>query len=116
MEWTAQLLQLCGAGEHAGLRTTSTPAALAGAVQAGLLDAGDHEVLVQAWDLTSRARNALTLWRGRPGDSLPTQRQDLDGLARLFGFEPGSSAEFEELYLRTTRRARAVVERVFYGR
>ncbi|NIZ92670.1 bifunctional [glutamine synthetase] adenylyltransferase/[glutamine synthetase]-adenylyl-L-tyrosine phosphorylase [Kineococcus rubinsiae] len=116
VEWTAQLLQLCGAGEHAALRTTSTLGALSGAVQAGLLDADDHEVLVQAWDLTSRARNALTLWRGRPGDSLPTQRRDLDGLARLFGFEPGSSAEFEELYLRTTRRARAVVERVFYGR
>jgi glutamate-ammonia-ligase adenylyltransferase len=116
VEWTAQLLQLAGAGRHPALRTTSTPGALRGAVDAGLLDAGDHEVLVQAWDLASRARNALTLWRGKPGDALPTQRRDLDGLARLFGFEPGSSAEFEELYLRTTRRARAVVERVFYGR
>nr|WP_205709403.1 bifunctional [glutamine synthetase] adenylyltransferase/[glutamine synthetase]-adenylyl-L-tyrosine phosphorylase [Kineococcus siccus] len=116
VEWTAQLLQLCGAGRHEALRTTSTLGALSGAVQAGLLDPADHEVLVQSWDLASRARNALALWRGRPGDALPTQRRDLDGLARLFGFDPGSSAEFEELYLRTTRRARGVVERVFYGR
>ncbi|NAZ75857.1 bifunctional [glutamine synthetase] adenylyltransferase/[glutamine synthetase]-adenylyl-L-tyrosine phosphorylase [Kineococcus sp. T13] len=116
VEWTVQLLQLQHAGEHEGLRTTSTPAALTAAVRAGLLAPDDAEVLLQAWDLASRARNAVTLWRGKPGDSLPTQVRDLDGVARLFGFEPGSSQEFEELYLRTTRRCRAVVERVFYGR
>ncbi|WP_432485744.1 bifunctional [glutamine synthetase] adenylyltransferase/[glutamine synthetase]-adenylyl-L-tyrosine phosphorylase [Kineococcus esterisolvens] len=116
VEWTAQLLQLCHAGEHEELRTTSTVGALQGAVRAGVLPAEDAEVLVGAWTLASRARNAVTLWRGKPGDSLPTQVRDLDGVARLFGFEPGSAGEFEELYLRTTRRCRAVVERVFYGR
>ncbi|WP_432546652.1 bifunctional [glutamine synthetase] adenylyltransferase/[glutamine synthetase]-adenylyl-L-tyrosine phosphorylase [Kineococcus sp. SYSU DK004] len=116
VEWTAQLLQLRGAGDHEALRTTSTRAALAGAVRAGLLEAEDHEVLLSAWELATRARNAVALWRGKPGDSLPTTRRDLDGVARLFGFEPGAAAEFEELYLRTTRRARGVVERVLYGR
>ncbi|WP_337059568.1 bifunctional [glutamine synthetase] adenylyltransferase/[glutamine synthetase]-adenylyl-L-tyrosine phosphorylase [Kineococcus sp. G2] len=116
VEWTAQLLQLRHAGEHEALRTTSTTGALHGAVRAGVLDAADAEVLVGAWTLASRARNALTLWRGKPGDALPSHVRDLDGLARLLGFEPGSAAEFEELYLRTTRRCRAVVEDVFYGR
>ncbi|NAZ85805.1 bifunctional [glutamine synthetase] adenylyltransferase/[glutamine synthetase]-adenylyl-L-tyrosine phosphorylase, partial [Kineococcus indalonis] len=116
VEWTAQLLQLRHAGEHEALRTTSTVGALNGAVRAGVLDAADADVLVGAWTLASRARNAVALWRGKPGDSLPTQVRDLDGVARLFGFEPGSAAEFEELYLRTTRRCRGVVERVFYGR
>ncbi|ABS04759.1 bifunctional [glutamine synthetase] adenylyltransferase/[glutamine synthetase]-adenylyl-L-tyrosine phosphorylase [Kineococcus radiotolerans] len=116
VEWTAQLLQLQHAHEHEGLRTTSTPGALRAAAAAGLLAPEDAEVLLTSWDLASRARNAVALWRGKPGDSLPTQARDLDGVARMFGFEPGSSREFEELYLRTTRRCRAVVERVFYAR
>jgi glutamate-ammonia-ligase adenylyltransferase len=31
------------------------------------------------------------------------------------GYPAGSGAAFEEEYLRAARRARAVVERVFYG-
>ncbi|GAA0304968.1 bifunctional [glutamine synthetase] adenylyltransferase/[glutamine synthetase]-adenylyl-L-tyrosine phosphorylase [Kineococcus aurantiacus] len=116
VEWTAQLLQLQHAAEHEGLRSLSTPGALRAASAAGLVAAEDAETLLTAWDLASRARNAVALWRGKTGDSLPTQARDLDGVARMFGFEPGSSREFEELYLRTTRRCRAVVERVFYGR
>ncbi|GAB3453902.1 bifunctional [glutamine synthetase] adenylyltransferase/[glutamine synthetase]-adenylyl-L-tyrosine phosphorylase [Kineococcus endophyticus] len=116
VEWTAQLLQLQHAAEHEGLRSLSTPGALRAAAAAGLLAADDAQTLLTAWDLASRARNAVALWRGKSGDSLPTQARDLDGVARMFGFEPGSSREFEELYLRTTRRCRAVVERVFYGR
>ncbi|PRY17428.1 bifunctional [glutamine synthetase] adenylyltransferase/[glutamine synthetase]-adenylyl-L-tyrosine phosphorylase [Kineococcus rhizosphaerae] len=116
VEWTAQLLQLQHAAEHEALRSLSTPGVLRAASAAGLLSGEDAETLLTAWDLASRARNAVALWRGKAGDSLPTQARDLDGVARMFGFEPGSSREFEELYLRTTRRCRAVVERVFYGR
>ncbi len=116
VEWTAQLLQLQHAAEHEGLRSLSTPGALRAAAASGLLAEEDAQTLLTAWDLASRARNAVALWRGKSGDSLPTQARDLDGVARMFGFEPGSSREFEELYLRTTRRCRAVVERVFYGR
>ncbi|WP_432564997.1 bifunctional [glutamine synthetase] adenylyltransferase/[glutamine synthetase]-adenylyl-L-tyrosine phosphorylase [Kineococcus sp. SYSU DK003] len=116
VEWTAQLLQLQHAATHEGLRTVSTPGALRAAAAAGLLSGDDADVLLTAWDLASRARNAVALWRGKSGDSLPTQARDLDGVARMFGFEPGRSREFEEMYLRTTRRCRAVVERVFYGR
>ncbi len=49
------------------------------------------------------------------GDVLPHERRALTGLARLLGYPPGSGAELEETYLRLGRRARAVVERVFYG-
>jgi glutamate-ammonia-ligase adenylyltransferase len=35
-------------------------------------------------------------------------------VSRLLGYGPGQGNEFEEDYLRTARRARAVVERVFY--
>lgn len=55
------------------------------------------------------------LWRGRPSDALPRNVRDLDGVARIVGYSPGSAGVLDEDYQRTTRRARAVVERVFYG-
>jgi len=46
---------------------------------------------------------------------LPTDRQQLDGVARLMRYGPGAAARLEEDYLRTTRLARKVFERGFYG-
>lgn len=118
VEWTVQLLQLRHGHEVADLRTTRTLAALDAAAAAGLLDDADADVLREAWLLSSRLRDALVLWSGRAGgagaDVLPHERRALAALARLAGYGPGSGAELEETYLRTGRRARAVVERVFY--
>jgi glutamate-ammonia-ligase adenylyltransferase len=115
VEWTVQLLQLLHAGEVPALRTSSTTGALAGAVSAGLLDAADAEVLLTAWQLASRVRNATVLWRGVPADALPTAIRELDGVARIVGYPPASAMRLDEDYQRITRRARSVVERVFYG-
>jgi glutamate-ammonia-ligase adenylyltransferase len=52
---------------------------------------------------------------GAPADVLPHDRQALAGVARVAGYPAGSGGVLEEDYLRTARRARAVVERVFYG-
>ena len=46
---------------------------------------------------------------------LPTDRMQLDGVARLMEYPPGSATRLEEDYLRTTRLARQVFERRFYG-
>ena len=119
VEWTVQLLQLRHAHEFPGLRTTATPDALAAAVAADLIAADDARTLTHAWLLASRLRDALVLWSGRAGgahaDQLPHDRQTLAGLARVLGYPAGSGAELEEDYLRAARRARAVVERVFYA-
>ncbi|HEY5554643.1 MAG TPA: bifunctional [glutamine synthetase] adenylyltransferase/[glutamine synthetase]-adenylyl-L-tyrosine phosphorylase, partial [Cellulomonas sp.] len=119
VEWTAQLLQLQHADEVPGLRTTATLEALSAAAAAGLLDAADAEALAAAWELASRLRDAIVLWTGRTGgahaDVLPHDRQTLAGIARVVGYPSGSGGELEEDYLRTARRARAVVERVFYA-
>jgi glutamate-ammonia-ligase adenylyltransferase len=72
-------------------------------------------VLADAWTFASRLRNAAVLWRGRPVDSLPSDVRDLDGVARIVGYPPGSAEQFGQDYQRTTRRARAVVERVFWA-
>lgn len=119
VEWTAQLLQLQHAHEVPGLRTTSTLEALAAAASAGLLDEDDARVLREAWELASRLRDANVLWSGRVdgahADVLPHDRQALAGVARVVGYAAGQGSLLEEDYLRTARRARTVVERVFYG-
>jgi glutamate-ammonia-ligase adenylyltransferase len=114
VEWTVQLLQLRHAVQLPGLRTPRTLEALAAARQAGLVTPDQAQVLAHAWRTASRVRNAVLLVRGRPGDSLPTDLRELSGVARVLGYPPGASGELVDDYRRATRRARAVVERVFY--
>ncbi len=115
VEWVVQLLQLRHAAAVPALRTPSTLAALRGAVDAGLVDPDEADVLELAWTTASRTRNALVLVRGRPAVALPSSGRELDAVARLLGRPPGSQGQFLDEYRRTTRRARGVVERLFYG-
>jgi len=108
IEFTAQLLQL----QH-GVRATGTMAALDALVKAGALDAEDHATLTAAYRFCERTRNRWYLVKGSPGDALPTQGDQLSRLARSLGTTGG---ELREQYRRVTRRARHVVERVFYGK
>ncbi|MFC5379917.1 bifunctional [glutamine synthetase] adenylyltransferase/[glutamine synthetase]-adenylyl-L-tyrosine phosphorylase [Aquipuribacter nitratireducens] len=115
VEWTVQLLQLRHAHDVEDLRTASTLEALHAARDAGLVGDSDAETLESAWRMGSRLRDALTLWRGRPTDVLPTDRRDLDGTARLMGYDAGRASHLEDDWLRIARHARSVVERVFFG-
>jgi glutamate-ammonia-ligase adenylyltransferase len=115
VEWTVQLLQLRFAADVEGLRTTRTLDALAAAAAADLIDADDAAILADAWRTASRVRNALMLVRGRASDTLPTDTRELAGVAHVVGYAPGQAATLVEDYRRATRRARAVVERVFYA-
>ncbi|MCB1274036.1 MAG: bifunctional glutamine-synthetase adenylyltransferase/deadenyltransferase, partial [Leucobacter sp.] len=115
VEWLLQLLQLGYGAHHPALRTPSTLEALSGAVAAGLLGQAESEQLRAAWVLASRIRSAAKLWSGRVGDSLPTDRVELEGIAGVLGMPPGRTTELEERWLGAARRARAVFEREFYG-
>ncbi|WP_432395594.1 bifunctional [glutamine synthetase] adenylyltransferase/[glutamine synthetase]-adenylyl-L-tyrosine phosphorylase [Pseudarthrobacter sp. L19] len=115
VEWLAQLLQLRHAGRHPELRTTSTVQALEAAAELELLEAGEVVLLLRAWRLASRIRSANVIWTGRASDLLPSSRRDLEAVARWCGYGQGNAAALEEDYLRLSRRARAVFERVFYG-
>jgi glutamate-ammonia-ligase adenylyltransferase len=115
VEWTVQLMQLRYACDVPGLRTTSTLDALHAAAAAGLIETADAEVLATAWSLAARVRNALVLVRGRPAVALPSSGRELAGVARALGYPAGAQGEFLDDYRRATRRARAVVERVFYA-
>ncbi|GAB3263471.1 bifunctional [glutamine synthetase] adenylyltransferase/[glutamine synthetase]-adenylyl-L-tyrosine phosphorylase [Kineosporia babensis] len=115
VEWTVQLYQLQHAHEIPELRVTGTMEALAAAVGAGLISAEDGEVLAEAWRLAARFRNAIMLWKGNASDVPPTNHTSLDGVARIMGYPPGSAGRLDDDYQRVTRRARTVVERLFYG-
>jgi len=115
VEWTIQLLQLQHAEEHPSLRTLQTLPALDAAVDADLLTAASAASLESAWRLASKVRNASMLVRARPLDSLPTQTRDRKGVAFLCGYDMGTPGQLGEDYLRVARRARAVVDQVFWG-
>jgi glutamate-ammonia-ligase adenylyltransferase len=114
VEWTVQLLQLRHGGAVPGLRTTRTVAAVDAARDAGLISADDASALVAGWAAATRARNAIMLVTGRAGDQLPSHGRVLAGIARACGYpartDPGV---FVDDYRRATRRARAVVDRIF---
>ncbi|MGK5170704.1 bifunctional [glutamine synthetase] adenylyltransferase/[glutamine synthetase]-adenylyl-L-tyrosine phosphorylase [Geodermatophilus sp. CPCC 205761] len=116
VEWTVQLLQLQHAAAVPALRVTSTGAGLDALHEAGLLDAEQADALRTAWQLATRARNAVFLVRGRPSDQLPRPGTELAGVARASGYGPDTDpGRFLDEYGRTTRQARWVVEQVFYG-
>ncbi len=115
VEWVVQLLQLTHAHDVAGLRTTRTLAALAAAGQAGLVGAEDAAALAASWRLATRIRNAVVLLRGRASDVLPAKQAELAAVARILGYPPDASQDLVEDYRRTARRARSVMERLFYG-
>ena len=115
VEWLVQLLQLQHAGKHPELRTTSTVPALEAAASLGFVEPDEAALLLQAWRLASRIRSANVIWTGRASDLLPSSRRDLEAVARWCGYQPGNAAALEEDYLRLSRRARAVFDRVFYG-
>ncbi|MBV8161848.1 MAG: bifunctional [glutamine synthetase] adenylyltransferase/[glutamine synthetase]-adenylyl-L-tyrosine phosphorylase [Acidimicrobiia bacterium] len=108
IEFTAQLLQL----QH-GVPATGTMAALEALTGAGVLDPEDQATLAAAYRFCEHTRNRWFLVKGSPGDALPTQGDQLARLARSLGTTGG---ELREQYRRVTRRARQVVERLFYGK
>jgi len=115
VEWLVQLLQLQHAHAVPGMRTTSTLGALRAAADAGLVPANSADRLAEAWRLASRLRSANTLLSGQTSDVLPVDRNKLDGIGRLLEYPPRSATQVEEDYLGTTRRARRVFEKLFYG-
>ncbi|HEX9260876.1 MAG TPA: bifunctional [glutamine synthetase] adenylyltransferase/[glutamine synthetase]-adenylyl-L-tyrosine phosphorylase [Acidimicrobiales bacterium] len=108
IEWTVQLLQL----QH-GVRAAGTVAGLHALAGRGLIDANDAEILAEAYRFCETTRDRLFLVRSAPGNALPSDPNQLLWLSRSLGTTP---SELRDRYRRVTRRARAVMERLFYGR
>jgi glutamate-ammonia-ligase adenylyltransferase len=115
VEWVVQLLQLRHAHAVPELRTTRTMAGLAAAAEAGLVGEDDAAALAAGWRLAARVRDAAVLVRGRPSDMLPTRQPEVAAVASVLGYAPEAYQDLEQDYRRAARRARAVMERLFYG-
>ncbi|MCR1783288.1 bifunctional [glutamine synthetase] adenylyltransferase/[glutamine synthetase]-adenylyl-L-tyrosine phosphorylase [Nocardioides carbamazepini] len=115
IEWTVQLLQLRHGAEVAGLRTTQTLAALSAAADAELITHDDEQTLATAWRLATRVRNAVLLARGRAGDEFPRALLERRAVAGILGYQLTETDRLLDDYLRVTRHAHAVVDRVFWA-
>lgn len=118
VEWVVQLVQMRHAHDVEGLRTTGTLEALDAAVEAGLVDDSDAQVLRQAWSLASRIRAGNVLTSGRTSgsrlDILPRDSGELVPLARILGYRSGGESALVEDWLRAARKSRAVMDRLFW--
>ncbi|GIU84746.1 MAG: glutamate-ammonia-ligase adenylyltransferase [Acidimicrobiales bacterium] len=106
VEWVVQLLQL----RH-GVVETSTLEALRELESRGIVDSEDATILRESYEFCESCRNRIALVVGPPANSLPSGA-DLDRVARSFQM---TASELRERYKRTTRRARRVYERLFFG-
>ena len=114
VEWLVQLFQMQHGNEHPTIRTPKTLEALSAMVDEKLIAEHDARVLSEAWLLASRLRSASVLWANKRSDVLPTDRRQLEGMARILEYPRGSATQLEDDYLAFTRRARSVYERLFY--
>ncbi|MDQ4125406.1 MAG: bifunctional [glutamine synthetase] adenylyltransferase/[glutamine synthetase]-adenylyl-L-tyrosine phosphorylase [Actinomycetota bacterium] len=115
VEFSAQVLQLQHAHEREELQVTGTLDALDACWREGLLADADALRLAEAYRFLMKARNRMFLMAGRPGDSLPAKPEDLEALGVAMGYADQPRQEVEEDYLRLTRRARKVAERIIFG-
>ena len=115
VEWLVQLYQLKFGKAHPAIRTPRTLDALAAMVDEKLIESHDATVLSEAWIMASRVRSASVLWANKRTDVLPTDRKQLEGLARILEYPPHSASRLEEDYLAYTRRARMVFEKLFFA-
>ncbi len=115
VEWVVQLFQLFSARSVPDLQTPSTTTALRMLAVHHVITEQDEKTLHTAWLMASRVRTALTLFGAKNTDLLPSDRETLEGAARLMGYPAGSASLLEEEYLRETRHSRAVFERLFYA-
>ncbi len=115
IEWTAQLLTMMHAHEHEELHNTSTLEVLDVVAEKKIIPAEQVAVLREAWLCATNARNALVLVKGRRTDQLPGPGPALAQVAGAAGWDPEDYQGFLEHYLRLTRKARQVVDEVFWG-
>lgn len=113
VEWVIQLLQMQHGFKNESLRITSTLPALRACVEAKLISENDARSLSESWTLATWIRNAQMLSRARANDQIPTDISELSAIA--FTLNHKSHAQLIEDYRRITRRARLVMEKIFYG-
>lgn len=115
VEWTVQLLIMQNGQITESLRNTSTLSVLQELASAELIAQADAEILRDAWITATNARNAIVLVKGKRKDQLPTFGKPLAQVAAAADWDAADSQGFLDDYLKKTRRARRVVDKIFWG-
>lgn len=112
VEFLTQLLQLGHGGADPALRVPGTMAALGRLAAAGILTEAQAGDLLASYRFCTHVRNRLYLQTGRRIDALPTEHAEEGRLAISLGYH--RRADLREAYRRLTRRARRVIDDLFY--
>ena len=116
VEFTVQLLQLVHGGEHPELRVPGTIDALERLRARRAARRPTTPTCSRRPTGSASGRGTRATSRPRsPSDALPGDRAELERLALLLGYVHQPHITLRDDYRRVTRRARRVVERVFYG-
>ncbi|MGV0409655.1 bifunctional [glutamine synthetase] adenylyltransferase/[glutamine synthetase]-adenylyl-L-tyrosine phosphorylase [Corynebacterium resistens] len=115
VEWTVQLLLMEHGYKSRLLQNTSTLETLQELASMEFISQADALTLREAWIGATKARNAIVLVRGKRKDQLPAPGEGLRHVAAAANWPPEDAQEFLDDYLKRTRKARRVVDRVFWG-
>ncbi len=113
VEWVIQLMQMQHGHKYKNLQNTSTLSSLKELEQLDLITNQDAKSLNDAWVMATEVRNAQMLAKAKASDQIPTDLDELNAIA--FVLNKKSSSQLIEDYRKVTRRARIVMEKLFYG-
>ena len=113
VEFAVQFLQLVHGAAHPEVRSATTPEALQGLLDAGLLPEMDHAALLKGYRFLQRLGSRLRIVRERSVDRLPESAGELLRLARRMGYSgPRAGEDLLAEYQRTSAQVRAAFLRV----
>ena len=115
VEWTVQLLAMQHGDDAQNLRNTSTLEMLRELASGEFIAESDADILREAWLTATVARNAIVLVKGKRKDQLPSHGDQLRHVAAAAHWPPEKAQEFLDDYLKKTRKAHRVVDRIFWG-
>ncbi len=115
VEWTVQLLAMQNGDDAQNLRNTSTLEMLRELASGEFIAESDADILREAWLTATVARNAIVLVKGKRKDQLPSHGDQLRHVAAAAHWPPEKAQEFLDDYLKKTRKAHRVVDRIFWG-
>ena len=116
VEWLVQLYQLRFGNEYENIQTPFTLTALSEISKVGLMSAEDSIILQNSWNMASAIRSGIVLATSKRNDTLPSDHRVLESVRQLIHLpEIESGADLEQAYLSSSRKARAVFERLFFS-
>ena len=113
VEWVIQLMQMQYGHKYKNLQNTSTLSTLKELEKLDLISNQDAKSLNDAWVMATEVRNAQMLAKAKASDQIPTDLDELNAIAYVLNKK--SSSQLIEDYRKVTRRARIVMEKLFYG-